>query len=87
MGTRTPNYKGYPWPGVQVGSHVLDVRGGGLYKVPEGATVKVTGVLQLVRHPGDPVAVMQQGQGGYQRRPWNEWFIDATKIEVLAQPD
>lgn len=85
IGLRAPSFKG-PYQGVKVGEHVLDVRGGALYDVPEGSKVRVTGVLQLIRHPGDPYVVMQQGQAG-SREPWNEWFVDATKVEVLSKPD
>ena len=89
VGTYEDFPKEFFYRGVRVGKHILDVRGSGIFDVPFGSEVRVTGVLQHVRHPGNPASANQQQQGStsWRKDPWHEWFVDATKIEVLSKPE
>jgi hypothetical protein len=89
VGTYETYGKGFITQGVRVGEYLIDVRGGDWYEIMSKSKVRVTGVLQHVRHPGDPALAnaSQQGISGGRENPWHEWFFDVTKIEVISKPE
>ncbi|MFQ5734455.1 MAG: hypothetical protein ACE5KM_21175 [Planctomycetaceae bacterium] len=67
----------------RVGNSDLDVRGAEIESTQYNSPVRVTGILRVVYHPGDPTYLGQQGHD--QSRPWAEYFIDAITVEALEE--